>query len=310
MKIIKVTSDNIDSFNKEIKTPNLIAFVKIYSDSCGHCKAMESDWTQLEKELENEDLNGLLASISSDDIDSADCNTDNSGVPTLRVYEGGEMKMDYEGKRETADMKLFFKNLLKPKQKGGRRKSTRKRRKSTRRRRKYRKKRTRKKKKRGKRGGFCLTKKCKEEKQKKKEEKKDIQIHKDFENERYKLVQKVCDMKDENEYNTCVNKIAGNSKTVDELIKNIDNSTNTAIKPPTGVPRRNTPPGMRRRYLKPFESKIDNPPGLSRKNTPPGLSRKNTPRWQRLQQMKSGGKRTHKNRSHKRKKRRKSRKRR
>jgi thiol-disulfide isomerase/thioredoxin len=120
MKIIKVSSDNIDNFNKEIKTPNLIAFVKIYSDSCGHCKAMESDWTQLEKELKNEDLNGLLASISSDDIDSADCDTDNRGVPTLRVYEGGEMKMDYEGKRKTADMKLFFKNLLKPKQKGGR----------------------------------------------------------------------------------------------------------------------------------------------------------------------------------------------
>ena len=39
MKIIKVSSDNIDNFNKEIKTPNLIAFVKIYSDSCGHCKA-------------------------------------------------------------------------------------------------------------------------------------------------------------------------------------------------------------------------------------------------------------------------------
>ena len=282
MKIIKVSSDNIDNFNKEIKTPNLIAFVKIYSDSCGHCKAMESDWTQLEKELKNEDLNGLLASISSDDIDSADCDTDNRGVPTLRVYEGGEMKMDYEGKRKTADMKLFFKNLLKPKQKGGRRKSTRRRRKSTRRRRKYRKKRTRKKNKRKKkRGGFCLTKKCKKEKQKKKEEKKDIQINKDFENERYKLAWEVCDTNDKNEYDKCVDKIAGKSTSVDELIKdinisdvNIDNSINTAIKPPTG---------------------------LSRRNTPPGLSRRNT---------QSGGRRTQKNRSHKRKKRRKSRKRR
>ena len=123
MKIIKVTPDNINSFNKEIKKPNLIAFVKIYSNSCGHCKAMESDWTQLENELKNEDINGLLASISSEDIESADCDTDNRGVPTLRVFEGGKRKMDYEGKRETADMKLFFKNLLKPKQKGGRRKN-------------------------------------------------------------------------------------------------------------------------------------------------------------------------------------------
>jgi len=120
MKIIKVTPDNINSFNKEIKKPNLIAFVKIYSNSCGHCKAMESDWTQLENELKNEDTNGLLASLSSEHLEDADCDTDIQGVPTLRIFEGGEMKMDYEGKRETADMKLFFKNLLKPKRKGGR----------------------------------------------------------------------------------------------------------------------------------------------------------------------------------------------
>ena len=285
MKIIKVTPDNINSFNKEIKKPNLIAFVKIYSNSCGHCKAMESDWTQLENELKNEDINGLLASISSEDIDSADCDTDNRGVPTLRVFEGGKRKMDYEGKRTTADMKLFFKNLLKPKQKGGRRKSTRRIRKSTRRirkstrgRRKYRKKRTRKKNKRGKRGGFCLTKKCKKEKQKKKEEQKDLQINKDFENERYKLAWEVCDTNDKNEYDKCVNKIVGKSTSVDELIKdinisdvNIDNSINTAIKPPTGLRRRN------------------NPPGLSRRNTQSGGKRR----------------RTQKNRSHKRKKRRK-----
>ena len=141
MKIIKVTPDNINSFNKEIKKPNLIAFVKIYSNSCGHCKAMESDWTQLENELKNEDINGLLASISSEDIDSADCDTDNRGVPTLRVFEGGKRKMDYEGKRTTADMKLFFKNLLKPKQKGGRRKNFLK--KSSRKRKKRKKRKTR-----------------------------------------------------------------------------------------------------------------------------------------------------------------------
>ena len=166
MKIIKVTPDNINSFNKEIKKPNLIAFVKIYSNSCGHCKAMESDWTQLENELKNEDINGLLASISSEDIESADCDTDNRGVPTLRVFEGGKRKMDYQGKRTTADMKLFFKNLLKPKQKGGRRKnflkkSSRKRKKrkkrKTRRRKNFLKKSSRKKRKtrrRRKRGGL------------------------------------------------------------------------------------------------------------------------------------------------------------
>jgi len=161
MKIIKVTPDNINSFNKEIKKPNLIAFVKIYSNSCGHCKAMESDWTQLENELKNElkneDINGLLASISSEDIDSADCDTDNRGVPTLRVFEGGKRKMDYEGKRTTADMKLFFKNLLK-KQKGGRRKNflkkSSRRKRKTRRRKNFLKKSSRKKRKTRRRKNF------------------------------------------------------------------------------------------------------------------------------------------------------------
>ena len=248
MKIIKVTPENIDSFNKELKTPNLIAFVKIYNDNCGHCKDLEPKWEKLENELKNEDANGLLASLSSEHLENADCDTDIKGVPTLRVFQGGKRKMDYEGKRETDDMKLFFKNLLKP-QKGGRRKSKKGGR------RKYQKKRTgkkkKKKRKKNKRGGFCLTKKCKKEKQNKKEQKKDIQIHKDFENERYKLAWEVCDMNDKNEYDKCVNKIAGKPTSVDELIKdinisnvNIDKSIHTEIKPPTGMRRRNTPPGL------------------------------------------------------------------
>ena len=121
MKIIKVTPENIDMFNKELKTPSLIAFVKIYSDGCSHCKNLEPKWDKLEKEMENDKMEGLLASLSVNDLDDADCDTKTVGVPTLRVYQGGRRIMDYEGKRETKDMKMFFKNLLKTK-KGGRRK--------------------------------------------------------------------------------------------------------------------------------------------------------------------------------------------
>ena len=121
MKIIKVTPENISTFNKNLKTPNVIAFVKIYSDQCGHCKDLQPKWEKLEDEMKNESMEGLLASLSVNDLDDADCDTETQGVPTLRVYEGGKRIMDYEGKRETKDMKLFFKNLLK-KQKGGKRK--------------------------------------------------------------------------------------------------------------------------------------------------------------------------------------------
>ena len=138
MKIIKVTPQNIDNFNKQLNTPNVIAFVKIYSDQCGHCKDLKPKWDKLEDEMKNESMEGLLASLSVNDLDDAECDTETQGVPTLRVYEGGKRIMDYEGKRETNDMKLFFKNLLK-KQKGGKRKTKKNKRKSKKRKSKKRK---------------------------------------------------------------------------------------------------------------------------------------------------------------------------
>ena len=96
MKIIKATPGNMDKFNNEMKTKNLISFVKIYSDNCGHCKTLEPKWAQLEKELKNSDMEGLIGSISSDNLEDADCDTDVIGVPTLRVFQGGKKKMDYE----------------------------------------------------------------------------------------------------------------------------------------------------------------------------------------------------------------------
>ena len=56
MKIIKVTPENMDMFNKEVKTPNIIAYVKIYSDGCGHCKNLEPKWEKLENEMKNKEI--------------------------------------------------------------------------------------------------------------------------------------------------------------------------------------------------------------------------------------------------------------
>ena len=89
MKIIKVTPENIGTFNKNLKTPNVIAFVKIYSDQCKHCKDLQPKWEKLENELTNESMEGLLASLSVNDLDNAGVIKTN-GVPTLRIYEGGK----------------------------------------------------------------------------------------------------------------------------------------------------------------------------------------------------------------------------
>jgi len=145
MKIIKVDSPSkVSSLNKEMKSPNIVAFVKIYRDGCQYCDELKPKWSKLEEELKNENLEGMLVSLPQKYLDDVDCDTDVQGVPTLRVFQEGERKMDYEGKRETADMKSFVKNLMK---KGGRRKSRRRksrRRKSRRRKSRRRKSRRRK----------------------------------------------------------------------------------------------------------------------------------------------------------------------
>lgn len=235
MKIIKVTPENVGTFNKNLKTPNVIAFVKIYSDQCGHCKDLQPKWEKLEDEMKNESMEGLLASLSVNDLDDADCDTETQGVPTLRVYEGGKRIMDYEGKRETNDMKLFFKNLLK-KQKGGKRKKKKRRRKT---------KKKRKNKRRRKGGKICFTKKCKRNREKRKTDKLHKQFLEDGENLRYNLAWELCsDKTTKNEYDKCVDGVVGKQQTTDEFINSIqlnENITNS-LKKPIGPA-----PGMRKR---------------------------------------------------------------
>tara|TARA_Y100000591_G_scaffold245521_1_gene216465 strand:- start:1154 stop:1966 length:813 start_codon:yes stop_codon:yes gene_type:complete len=236
MKIIKVTPQNIDNFNKQLNTPNVIAFVKIYSDQCGHCKDLKPKWNKLEDEMKNESMEGLLASISVNDLDDAECDTETKGVPTLRVYEGGKRIMDYEGKRETNDMKYFLKNLLK-KQKGGKRKTKKRRRKTKK------KKRTKKRRRRG--GQICFTKKCKKDRERKKTDKLNKQFSKDSENLRYNLAWEVCsDKTTKNEYDQCVNSVVGKQQSTDEFINSIQLNKNTtnSLKKNIGPA-----PGMRKR---------------------------------------------------------------
>ena len=227
-------------FNKELKTPNIIAFVKIYSDGCSHCKNLEPKWDKLEKEMENDKMEGLLASLSVNDLDDADCDTKTMGVPTLRVYQGGRRIMDYEGKRETKDMKMFFKNLLKTK-KGGRRK--------TKKRKKTKKRRNKKRRKRG--GQICFTKKCKQNRERRKTDKLNKQFLEDEENLKYNLAWEVCYDKNSSkaDYNNCVDKIVGNSPSNEdaELMETVTNILNQ--KKSDKVMKLAPAPGMHRKTI-------------------------------------------------------------
>lgn len=226
----------MDNFNKQLNTPNVIAFIKIYSDQCGHCKDLKPKWDKLEDEMKNESMEGLLASLSVNDLDDAECDTETKGVPTLRVYEGGKRIMDYEGKRETNDMKLFFKNLLK-KQKGGKRKTKKKRRKTK-------KNKINKRRKKG--GKVCFTKKCKKDREKRKTNKLNKQILEDGENLRYNIAWELCnDKTNKNEYDKCVDSVVGKKQSSEDL-EFMDTVTDI-LNQKKSKKTINTPPGMRKR---------------------------------------------------------------
>ena len=160
------------------------------------------------------------------------------GVPTLRVFQGGKRKMDYEGKRETSDMKLFFKNLLKTKKGGKRRKNKRKR--------KTKKKKRNKRRRKG--GNICFTKKCRKDRERKKTDKLNKQFSDDGENLRFNLAWEVCsDKTNKNEYDQCIDRIVGKKQTTDEFINSIKLNDDFEKKSKKTI---SPPPGMRKRSNK------------------------------------------------------------
>ena len=130
LKIMEVNSKNLKEFNAIINKKNNTAIVKFYADWCGHCQDLNPKWQQMSYNLNNNKLDGVLASVSEKYKTDVDCDSEIVGYPTIRIFKGGRKKRDYNGKREVKDLEKLVRKTLgkrrsKKKNKTQKKKSTR-----------------------------------------------------------------------------------------------------------------------------------------------------------------------------------------
>ena len=90
------------------------SIIKVYHPNCGHCKAMESDWNNLEKELKNNYkgdvgvFNVHAEALSNTNIPAL---KKVKGYPTIMAIKNGK-SIEYQGDRSKDHMLKFFKQNL------------------------------------------------------------------------------------------------------------------------------------------------------------------------------------------------------
>ena len=107
--IVNIGPDGLKLFELEFKK-HPETFLKVHHPSCGHCKAMENDWEDLENELKN-NYNGDVGvfNIHADALSNTTFISALQGIhgyPTIMAIKNDE-PMQYEGSRNKDDMLKF-----------------------------------------------------------------------------------------------------------------------------------------------------------------------------------------------------------
>lgn len=105
--IIKVVDVNgVKNFNNSIKDGSWLVWY--YADWCGHCKAMENEWENLESKCDN-DKRLNIAKVNDQYISQLNKNPNVQGFPTIKLYKKGNEVKDYSGERDSNSFLNFLK---------------------------------------------------------------------------------------------------------------------------------------------------------------------------------------------------------
>jgi thiol-disulfide isomerase/thioredoxin len=123
MKLLYVNNKNAKIFQDQVKKQD--AFVKYFSPTCPACIAMEDEWDDMCKDIDekyNTDL--ILAQMDPTgmkELESTDVHTDVEFVPTIVILKNGKKHKEYNGNKNKEDMikYLLDEKLIHPKMKGG-----------------------------------------------------------------------------------------------------------------------------------------------------------------------------------------------
>lgn len=113
--IIQITINDKKQAQQEVQKLNSayqkgIWFIWYYAEWCGHCKSMENDWATFMKKVPK-DIN--VAKVESNYIPKLSYKPQVQGFPTLRLYDKGVERYDYEGERNSDKFVEFLNNFKK-----------------------------------------------------------------------------------------------------------------------------------------------------------------------------------------------------
>ena len=115
MKFINISPNGAVLFDSLVqKTP---AFVKFYSEGCGHCKDMEDEWKKLKTEIKPyKDIDINVIDVNSKAIPNikSKCAKNINGYPTMiEVLPGGEAGIEHTSERTTKELMKTIKKIMK-----------------------------------------------------------------------------------------------------------------------------------------------------------------------------------------------------
>ena len=105
MKFIHVNNRNANTFKNQAQDKD--AFVKYYSPTCPACIAMEDEWDNMCKDIDekyNTDI--ILAQMDPTgmkELEPSEIHTDVDYVPTLVILKHGKKHKEYNGQKNKDD---------------------------------------------------------------------------------------------------------------------------------------------------------------------------------------------------------------
>ena len=112
MYIFDSDENNINELNNAMdKNVTVIFFLK---DGCGYCEELKPTLSHIKNDLRSSNLNGVLASVKTNNLSNMKYKRDINGVPTISVFKDGKYnKEDYNGSRSYDDLKQFLLSVYK-----------------------------------------------------------------------------------------------------------------------------------------------------------------------------------------------------
>jgi thiol-disulfide isomerase/thioredoxin len=102
MRVIKIAGGNKEEADKYNSLPKETPVVLlIYADWCGHCQAFKPIWEEIERAVEHEKGDAVLASVEQNGLSMIlpEHTAEFAGFPTIRFIQNGKIE-DHEGSRD------------------------------------------------------------------------------------------------------------------------------------------------------------------------------------------------------------------